>query len=631
MKRDSGITPYLLHLRPLGFPYFGLTYAAGYLLVNGHQTWLNANLFFLGFLVWVVGLNGGTLCYNSYYDRDEGDVAFLDAPPSPPKYLHVFGLSLMLAGFIAVVLFYPRVLVLPYLICVALSVLYSHKSFRLKNVIGAAELINMFGYGFVSPFASFALTGNTLHGRWWFVFCATMLWNLGGYWITQVYQIAQDKAKGDVTFATRFGREAALRVSFTVMTGALFMFTAAVFSGLYPPGVLIMYAPALFLGVPFLYAWLNIVPPSQDKNMLYAGLFIYTLTGCFILFGMRGKPVPYDGHVFLFHPASAFASANEKEQPQNPDFQRGVSYASWNKGSYASKESDASLEYLQKLGVQWVAFITTWYQEKKNSTDIYADKDRSHTDDELVHAIKKIKSLGMHVMLKPHVDVLDGAWRGDIDFLDDKDKEKWFLSYEKFILHFARLAEKENVEMLCAGTELEKMTGDFENVARWESVIHKIKKVYHGKLAYAANWTEYEKVSFWSLLDFAGIDGYFPLSATKNAGEEQLMSSFSRILNRIGKWQKKINKPVLFTEIGYRSMDGASVMPWDWQVKGGADMEEQAALYKAALDGAFKKSWMQGVYFWSFSPYDMATKENDTGYTFYGKPAEKILRQYYSH
>lgn len=625
--------PYILHLRPLGFPYFGLTYAAGYLLANGHQTWRNAGLFFAGFFVWVVCLNGGTLCYNSYYDRDEGDVAFLDAPPPPPKYLHVFGLMLMLAGFASVVLFYPKVLIMPYASCVILSVLYSHKKIRLKNVVGAAELINMYGYGFVSPFASFALTGNALHGRWWFVFCATMLWNLGGYWITQVYQIEQDKAKGDTTFSTRFGREATLRVSFTVMTGALFMFTAAVFTGLYPESVLIMYFPALLLGAPFLYAWLNVVPPSQDKNMLYAGLFIYTLTGCFILLGMRGKPVPFDGHAMLFHPASAFAGGiDQNPKPEtlnlNPDFQKGISYVSWNRGDYLLPESDASIDYLHGIGVQWVALVTTWYQEKKDSVDILPDKDRSHTDEEIIHVIQKIHSLGMHVILKPHVDVKDGAWRGEIDFLDDEDKEKWFSSYKKFILHFSEMAEKNHVEIFCVGTELEKMTGDFENSARWKYVIKNVKKVYHGKLTYAANWSEYEKVSFWSFLDFAGIDAYFPVSAVKNAEEEQLVLSFSRTLNRIGKWQKKIGKPVIFTEIGYRSMDGAAVMPWDWQLKGKADMQEQAMLYKAALESVFKKSWMEGIYFWAFTPLDM-TQPDTTGYTFFGKPAEKVLSDYY--
>ncbi len=631
MKRESGIMPYLLHLRPLGFPYFGLTYAAGYLLGGGHQSWIHWKLFFLGFFVWVACLNGGTLCFNSYYDRDEGDVAFLDAPPEPPKYLHVFGLLLMLLGFVFVFFYYPAILRAPYLSCVLLSVLYSHTSIRLKNVVGAAEIINMVGYGFVSPFAGFVLTGKTLQGGWWLVFCATMLWNLGGYWITQVYQIPQDRKKGDITFATRFGRKAALKAAFLVMTGALGVFTAAIVDGIYPKQVFIIYVPALFLGVPFLRYWLNKAEPSEDKKMMYIGIFIYTTTGVFILFGMRaGDSVRKNHHVFLSGASPAFAqSENQKSQIQNTKFQKGTSYVSWSRGSYLTKESDASLDYLHGIGVQWVALITTWYQEKKNSAGILADKQSSHTDEEMVHAIKKIKSLGMHVMLKPHVDVKDGAWRGEISFTDDEGRKKWFASYEKFILHFAQLAEKEKVEIFCMGTELEEMTGDFENSARWESVLKDIKKVYHGKLAYAANWTEYEKVSFWSFLDFAGIDAYFPLSAVKNAGEETLSSSFARVLSRIGKWQKKINKPVLFTEIGYRSMDGASVMPWDWQVKGAPDEEEQALLYKVALEGVFKKSWMAGMYFWSFSPHDMDVKGGDTGYTFYGKPAEKILREYY--
>lgn len=623
--------PYLLHLRPLGFPYFGLTYAAGYLLAYGHTTWVNSELFFLGFFVWVVCLNGGTLCFNSYYDKDEGAVAFLDAPPEPPKYLHVFGLVLMLAGFAAVILVYPNVLILPYASCVVLSVLYSHSAIRLKNIMGAAELINMVGYGFVSPYASFALTGYTLSGNWRLVFCATMLWNLGGYWITQVYQISQDKAKGDITFSTRYGRKSTLRAAFTVMTGALFVFTAAVFSGLYPKSTLMMYIPAIFIGVPFMRYWLYKAKPEEDKKMMYLGLCLYTLTGCFILFGMRGKTLP-PAHSFFFSPPSAHAvetTPNSESRIANPDFQKGVSYASWRHGTYLSPESDAMLEHLRNIHVSWVTLVTTWYQEKKDSAEIFRDENSSHTDEELVHAINKIKSLGMHVMLKPHIDVKDGAWRGEISFSDAESKEKWFASYEKFILHFAQLAEKQKAEILCIGTELEKMTRDSETALRWNALIKKIKSAYHGKLVYAANWTEYESVSFWKELDFAGIDAYFPLSLKKDSSEEQLAAAFTRVLNKIGKWQKKINKPVLFTEIGYRSMDGAAVMPWDWQLKGAADEEEQEVLYKIALEGVMKKSWMEGVYFWAVSPSDASIADGDTGYSFYGKLAENILREYY--
>lgn len=36
-------------------------------------------------LAWVVLLNGGTLAYNSAWDRDAGAIAYLRRPPAPPR------------------------------------------------------------------------------------------------------------------------------------------------------------------------------------------------------------------------------------------------------------------------------------------------------------------------------------------------------------------------------------------------------------------------------------------------------------------------------------------------------------------------------------------------------------------
>lgn len=392
-------------------------------------------------------------------------------------------------------------------------------------------------------------------------------------------QIPQDKVKGGSAFAARFGRKAALRGAFSFMTGALLVFTLAVLPGLYPKSTLNSFLPG---------SQARAQTGNTDKKSL--------------------TPVPCC---------------------LDPNFQKGVSYTEWLRGTFMSSESGAMLEYIKNLHVSWVALVTTWYQERKNSVEIFRDEDMSHTDKEMIHVLKKIKSLGMHVMLKPHVDVKDGAWRGEIAFSDAERKAKWFASYEAFILHFAQMAEKNGVEVFCIGTELEQMTREKESAMPWDAMIKKIKSVYHGKLVYAANWTEYEQVPFWEELDFAGIDAYFPLSLTKNTSQKQLESSFEGVLNKIGKWQKKLNRPVIFTEIGFRSMDGTAVMPWNWEMKGAEDAEEQAMLYKIALEGVMKKSWMAGLYFWAVTPRDM-TQHDDTGYTFYGKPAEQVLMQYYS-
>ena len=41
---------------------------------------------------------------------------------------------------------------------------------------------------------------------------------------------------------------------------------------------------------------------------------------------------------------------------------------------------------------------------------------------------------------------------------------------------------------------------------------------------------------------------------------------------------------VVITEIGYRSVNGTCGTPWDWQMEGEVDLDEQALCYRAALE-----------------------------------------------
>ena len=102
--------------------------------------------------------NGGTLALNSAFDRDEGDIAYLRNPPPPPERLALFSLGLMVVGQLAALALPPLFGAL-YGLCFALSVLYSVPPFRLKAVAGVDWLINMIGFGTLTPLAGWATTG----------------------------------------------------------------------------------------------------------------------------------------------------------------------------------------------------------------------------------------------------------------------------------------------------------------------------------------------------------------------------------------------------------------------------------------------------------------------------------------
>jgi hypothetical protein len=248
-------------------------------------------------------------------------------------------------------------------------------------------------------------------------------------------------------------------------------------------------------------------------------------------------------------------------------------------------------------------------------------------------AIQELHALGLQVMLKPHVDPLDGSWRGQIA---PSDPGAWFASYAEMMDHYAALASDMDVEMLCVGTEFATMSGG-RHASSWSAVIDRIRSRYSGLLVYAANANhpadEFTAVSFWSRLDLLGLDVYTPLTSRNNPTRQDLVNAWRS--NRDGhdmvaayrNFQRAHGKPLVFTEIGYRSADGTNRAPWDWQASMVSDPGEQADCYQAAYEvWSGETAWMRGLFWWSWDV--PAPEAGSTGYTPWGKPAEDVLREW---
>jgi 4-hydroxybenzoate polyprenyltransferase len=203
----TGVTPYLQHLRPAEWPVMAAHTALGWLLATGLRA--PTPRAWLGMASWVVLLNGGTLALNSAFDRDEGDIAFLRNPPPPPRHLALFGTGLMVAG-LALTWRLPVTYRTLYIICAVMSLAYSVPPFRLKSIAGMDWVINMFGFGTLTPYAAWAIAGRPLVGP-----LAPVLWSFTPlfaalYPLTQLYQMDEDRARGDRTLALRLGARESL-------------------------------------------------------------------------------------------------------------------------------------------------------------------------------------------------------------------------------------------------------------------------------------------------------------------------------------------------------------------------------------------------------------------------------------
>jgi len=179
-----------------------------------------------GIALWVACLNGGTLAINSAFDRDEGDIAYLRQPPPPPRFLFAFGLAMMLAGLAGAMLL-PRGYLVAYAICVVLSVAYSVPPVRLKAVAGADWVINLIGFGTLTPYAGWAATGRPLDLPHALVLAAFGPLFAALYPLTQIYQLDEDARRGDGTLAVRLGIERSLDVALAAALVAFLLFAGA--------------------------------------------------------------------------------------------------------------------------------------------------------------------------------------------------------------------------------------------------------------------------------------------------------------------------------------------------------------------------------------------------------------------
>ena len=316
-----------------------------------------------------------------------------------------------------------------------------------------------------------------------------------------------------------------------------------------------------------------------------------------------------------------------------PVWQEGVTFASWYSVGYQDLEADLSFMKMENdTNASWVNIITTWYQSDINSAEIWRNGDKTPTDESLEYIFKKAQRKGMHIMFSPFVDLIDSegdAWRAEIGFRSEENWDAWFESYKNYLLYCADLAQRNNIEILNIGTELSNTT--IKRPDKWIELIREIRKVYDGKLVYTANWfEEYKEVTFWQHLDYAGISAYFPVAIKDKPFYWEIKRNMKLWAKEIEAWQKTHGKPVLFTEIGYRSIEGSAKEPWDYSKGGPVDLKQQYNCYKAALSTFWGKEWFYGYYWWSWRTKAAIQGKYHRGYTPNDKPASELLDKWYS-
>lgn len=286
---------------------------------------------------------------------------------------------------------------------------------------------------------------------------------------------------------------------------------------------------------------------------------------------------------------------------------------------------------LKELGADWISQTPFGWAGSETGTEIRFASDRGmwgETDRGLATTAETARSLGIKTLLAPHVWVRHGGWQGDIAMASEDDWAAWFASYQAFIVHYAQLAEKHGIEALAIGTELAKTSG---RTADWKKLIAHVRAVYHGKLTYGANWNgEAEAIGFWDELDFIGIQAYYPLAGTDEPTKKQIETAWQPIVAKLEALAKRVGKPIVFTEVGFKSHTGALKQPWQWEPEGEVDLALQRDAFSATFETLWDRPWFGGTFVWKWHPSPPPALTTNRDFTPQGKPALSVIKAYYT-
>ena len=129
------------------------------------------------------------------------------------------------------------------------------------------------------------------------------------------------------------------------------------------------------------------------------------------------------------------------------------------------------------------------------------------------------------------------------------------------------------------------------------------------------------------------MDAYFPVSDSKTPTLEECLEGWKQHKKVIKEISNKHNKPILFTEFGYRSVDFSGREPWKSD-RGltKVNLDAQTNATQALFEEFWKEDWFAGGFVWKwYHDYEQSGGENDTRFTPQNKPVEVVIKSYYSH
>lgn len=296
-----------------------------------------------------------------------------------------------------------------------------------------------------------------------------------------------------------------------------------------------------------------------------------------------------------------------------------------------SEIGQEKLDSIRSIRAEWVSLIPYGFSLKGEAKVQYGGKWQwwGETEEGCIAIANYAKAAGMKVMLKPHVWVVGQGWPGEFDLETEEEWQEWESTYRDYILKFAHVADSIDADLYCIGTEYRHASVKRE--VFWRKLIEEVREIYSGELTYAANWDNYQRVKFWDLLDYIGVDAYFPVSKKKEPSLKELRKGWKEVADNLNAFSEKYDKKILFTEYGFKSADynASPDPPKDQNTR--TNFKNQIHSYQVFYESLWGEDFVAGGFLWkwTFRPETLTLESRTDQFSPQGKPVFDLVKQVY--
>jgi hypothetical protein len=279
-----------------------------------------------------------------------------------------------------------------------------------------------------------------------------------------------------------------------------------------------------------------------------------------------------------------------------------------------------NVAHLKSIGIITLFLIPYYFTPDPHATTIDSTS-QTIPDSQLCCAISIAQNAGLEVILKPHIDCLNGLPRYTID---PGNYELWMQQYRAFIGKYLSIASQFGHKSFVIATELDKIV---EN-SLFTSFCDSLRNHSSMNIILSTSYNHFIKPAIWKHADIIGINAYFNLDNSDNPSESTLRETWNYWLNTMNGLSQLNGKPVILTEVGFMSRSTTAANPGDFSGNPSVDVALQELCYDALLSQACKFENIHGIFFWQWELGTLGTAA-EKDYTPRGKPAENTIKRYW--